>query len=332
MSLHGLPPGRPRARRSTHVSYYEADAFARWAGKRLPTEFEWEVAAASCPSTAATLGAGHLRPMPARAGAPACKQMFGDVWEWTASAYLPYPGFKAAPGAVGEYNGKFMCNQFVLQRRLLRDAGGPCAREPIAISSIRISAGSSRACGSRRARDGGRRLASAPDRLRGIVAEPRATEQPAAGEFAAARAGRACPHATQRSLPLLLRRARLGAVRGDHQARGILSDAGRDGAARSLWRGDRRARRPGPRAGRVRLGLEPQDEPAARRAGASASLYPDRHRRGEPRRGRGVAVRPASGSRHRAADRRLHRDARAAGAGAAASRGSASSPARPSAI
>jgi formylglycine-generating enzyme required for sulfatase activity len=101
------------------VSFFEADAFARWAGYRLPSEFEWEVAAANVPVEGRDLGADHLRPMPANVG-DGLAQMFGDVWEWTRSAYLPYPGFKAAPGAVGEYNGKFMCNQFVLK-------GGSCA-------------------------------------------------------------------------------------------------------------------------------------------------------------------------------------------------------------
>jgi len=117
MSLLGFRPLEPAAP-VTHVSYYEADAFARWAGSRLPSEFEWEVAAAAAPLEGRTLGHGHLRPMPAKPGG--LQQMFGDVWEWTGSAYLPYPGFKAAPGAVGEYNGKFMCNQFVLR-------GGSCA-------------------------------------------------------------------------------------------------------------------------------------------------------------------------------------------------------------
>jgi ergothioneine biosynthesis protein EgtB len=97
-----------------HISYFEADAFARWAGKRLPTEQEWEVAASSMPVSGNLLESGILHPT-AVDQQEGLRQIFGDVWEWTGSAYLGYPGFSALPGALGEYNGKFMCNQMVLR-------------------------------------------------------------------------------------------------------------------------------------------------------------------------------------------------------------------------
>ena len=104
----------------THVSYFEADAYANWDGARLPTEFEWEHAAADLPIHGNFVDAQRFHPAPAEAENGSLLQMFGDVWEWTRSAYLPYPGYRAVPGALGEYNGKFMCNQMVLR-------GGSCA-------------------------------------------------------------------------------------------------------------------------------------------------------------------------------------------------------------
>jgi ergothioneine biosynthesis protein EgtB len=100
-----------------HVSYFEADAYARWAGARLPTEAEWEISAVRSPSRGTLLEDQVFHPQAASGGG--FQQAFGDVWEWTASPYTAYPGFQPAAGAVGEYNGKFMCNQFVLR-------GGSC--------------------------------------------------------------------------------------------------------------------------------------------------------------------------------------------------------------
>ena len=106
----------------THISYFEADAYANWDGARLPTEFEWERAAASQPIDGNFVDTERFHPAraPKHSNDGQLFQIYGDVWEWTRSAYLPYPGYRAVAGALGEYNGKFMCNQMVLR-------GGSCA-------------------------------------------------------------------------------------------------------------------------------------------------------------------------------------------------------------
>lgn len=117
-TLHGLQPLDP-ARPVSHISFYEADAYATWAGARLPTEYEWELAASE---TAEQTDGFSLAPRPAAAGG-GLQQCYGELWQWTRSAYQPYPGFRPLTGTLGEYNGKFMANQMVMR-------GGACITPP----------------------------------------------------------------------------------------------------------------------------------------------------------------------------------------------------------
>ncbi len=118
-TLSGTRPVRPQEP-VVHVSYFEADAYARWRGARLPSEAEWEHAAAELPIDGSFAESEHFHPAEADASGEGLVQMFGEVWQWTQSPYTPYPGYAPPAGALGEYNGKFMCNQYVLR-------GGSCA-------------------------------------------------------------------------------------------------------------------------------------------------------------------------------------------------------------
>jgi ergothioneine biosynthesis protein EgtB len=119
-TLHGMMPLEELSETAVcHLSFFEADAYARWAGCRLPTEFEWEHAASSLKSTAGNfVESGNLHTSTAAPGG-GLQQVFGDTWEWTSSGYTGYPGYKPLPGALGEYNGKFMSSQVILR-------GGSC--------------------------------------------------------------------------------------------------------------------------------------------------------------------------------------------------------------
>ncbi len=122
MTLHGAQPLELDAP-VTHVSYFEADAFATWMGRRLPTEYEWEAAAQLAPCEGNFADSTLLYPVPACHSQDGPQQLFGDVWEWTRSSFGAYPGFRISAGAVGEYNGKFMSGQYVLR-------GGSCVTPP----------------------------------------------------------------------------------------------------------------------------------------------------------------------------------------------------------
>lgn len=126
MTLSGMRP-LEHATPVCHLSYYEADAYARWRGARLPTEPEWEAATSAEDLAGNFVESGLYHPRPA--AGPEDAQWFGDVWEWTSSSYSPYPGYRPLEGALGEYNGKFMANQYVLR-------GGCCATP---VSHMRVT-------------------------------------------------------------------------------------------------------------------------------------------------------------------------------------------------
>ena len=214
MTLGGLRPVDPNAP-VMHVSYYEADAFARWAGKHLPTEFEWEVAARH-----------NL-----------IDDAFGIVWQWTRSAYLPYPGYRAPEGALGEYNGKFMVNQMVLRGSSLATPQGharvtyrnffhPPARWQFS------GLGSRSMCDIMARKTQPRSTALRPYlcRCRRSIANSSFADDVIAGLSASPQA---------HSAEIFLRQRRLAAVRGDHRDGRILSDPQRERDPAHAGRRDR---------------------------------------------------------------------------------------------
>ena len=230
-----------------HISYYEADAFAHWTGMRLPTESEWETIALAhgegdnfLRDDVLTTGAPHPRPAISSNG------LFGDTWEWTSSAYSPYPGFRAAPGAVGEYNGKFMVSQYVLR-------GGCCATPAGHVRpTYRNFFPAGRPLGLRRAAAGPGPLSHGVHHRRPSLA--RRGPQPDAGRRAEGAPGRAEIH----SPGVVLRRTGQPPVRGHHPAPGVLPHPGR-------------ARAPG--------GSTPRRSPSCRRPTRWSSWVPGHARR-----------------------------------------------------
>ena len=222
MTLNGLMPV-DLAAPVCHVSYFEADAFARWAGKRLPTEFEWEAAAAGCAVRGNMLGSGALRPLPAPAIGAADKpaQMFGDVWEWTQSAYCRLSRLPRRTRCARRVQRQVHVRPVRAARRLVRDAGRALARDlPQFLLPASTLAVHRRPLGRRRMTPR-RKYAANTASCRRLSAEADAFgEAVLAGLSDAAQAA---------AVPVLLRRGRQRAVRGDHRARRVLSNAHGDG-------------------------------------------------------------------------------------------------------
>src|SRR6185437_14724049 len=230
-----------------HVGFFEADAFARWAGARLPTEFEWEAMAHDIPIEGNFVDSGALRPWPAHGDRARPLQMFGDVWECTSSPYVGYPGYRPASGALGEYNGKFTCGRAT------------------AISSIRRRAGSSAASAWR----GTHEIESAAR----VPSGRPSTRRRSVGRCA----GRPFGISEKVVVEILLRRARFGAVRTHLRTARVLPDAGRAFDHARTRRRDRRGVGSGCAPGGIRQRQRPEDALAAAEPRVAGSLRSGRN-------------------------------------------------------